>query len=107
LSALGRAPAAEAEDVLALLQRKDARFFSEHDWLAALEKRGTISSARLLLDLICDGAAAAPLGTRQLGAIVQFDIQTIYAQMFERGLSARTSEYTNAVLQSAFRQAMR
>jgi integrase len=47
------------------------------------------------------------LGTRPLGAITQFDIQSIYAQMFERGLSARTIEYTNAVLQSAFRQAVR
>src|SRR5260370_30884055 len=47
------------------------------------------------------------LGTRPLGAIVQFDIQCIYARMFERGLSARTIEYTNAVLQSAFRQAVR
>ena len=47
------------------------------------------------------------LGTRPLGAIVQFDIQSIYARMFERGLSARTIEYTNAVLQSAFRQAVR
>lgn len=47
------------------------------------------------------------LGTRPLGAIVQYDIETIYAQMFERGLSARTIEYTNAVLQSAFRQAVR
>jgi hypothetical protein len=62
LSALGYAPAAEAEEVLALLQRKDARFFSEHDWLAALDKRGTASSARLLLDLICEGAAAEPGG---------------------------------------------
>ncbi|MBZ5675298.1 MAG: site-specific integrase [Acidobacteriia bacterium] len=47
------------------------------------------------------------LGTRPLGAIVQFDIQSIYAQMFARGLSARTIEYTNAVLQSVFRQAVR
>jgi hypothetical protein len=47
------------------------------------------------------------LGTRPLGLIVQFDIQSVYAQMFERGLSARTVEYTNAVLQSAFRQAVR
>ena len=47
------------------------------------------------------------LGTSPLGAIVQLDIQTIYAQMFERGLSARTIEYANAVLQSAFRQAVR
>ncbi len=42
-----------------------------------------------------------------LSAIVQFDIQSIYAQMFERGLWTRTIEYTNAVLQSAFRQAVR
>ena len=47
------------------------------------------------------------LGTRPLGAITQFDIQSLYAQMFNRGLSPRTIEYTNAVLQSAFRQAVR
>jgi integrase len=47
------------------------------------------------------------LGMRPLGAITQFDIQSIYARTFERGLSARTIEYTNAVLQSAFRQAVR
>src|SRR5580704_17229916 len=44
---------------------------------------------------------------RPLGAITQFDIQSVYAQMFNRGLSPRTIEYTNAVLQSAFRQAVR
>lgn len=47
------------------------------------------------------------LGTRLLGTITQFDIQNVYAQMSARGLSARTIEYTNAVLQSAFRQAVR
>jgi len=47
------------------------------------------------------------LGTKPLGAVTQFDIQRIYAEMFGRGLSARTIEYTNAVLQSAFRQAVR
>lgn len=41
------------------------------------------------------------LGPKSLGAITQFDIQSVYAQMFERGLSPRTIEYTNAVLQSA------
>lgn len=45
--------------------------------------------------------------TRPLGAITQFDIQSVYAQMLERGLSPRTIEYTNAVLRSAFRQAVR
>src|SRR5580704_2911392 len=44
---------------------------------------------------------------RPLGAITQFDIQSVYAQMFNRGLSPRTIEYRNAVLHSAFRQAVR
>jgi len=35
------------------------------------------------------------------------DMQGLYANMFERGLSARTIEYTNALLESAFRQAVR
>jgi integrase len=47
------------------------------------------------------------LGSRLIGNISQIDIQILYAQMFERGLSARTIEYTNAVLKSAFRQAVR
>jgi len=47
------------------------------------------------------------LGTRLIGAVGQIDMQELYAQMFERGLSARTIEYTNAVLESAFRQAVR
>jgi integrase len=48
-----------------------------------------------------------PLSGVNRYAICQFDIQSVYAQMFERGLSPRTIEYTNAVLQSAFRQAVR
>ena len=47
------------------------------------------------------------LGSRLIGTICQVDLQSLYAQMFERGLSARTIEYTNAVLESAFRQAVR
>lgn len=47
------------------------------------------------------------LGTRLIGAIGQIDMQELYSLMFERGLSARTIEYTNAVLESAFRQAVR
>ena len=47
------------------------------------------------------------LGSRLIGTITQIDVQSLYAQMFEHGLSARTIEYTNAVLQSAFRQAVR
>ncbi|HEX3485406.1 MAG TPA: N-terminal phage integrase SAM-like domain-containing protein [Micropepsaceae bacterium] len=47
------------------------------------------------------------LGSRLIGTIRQIDIQILYAHMFERGLSARTIEYTNAVLKSALRQAVR
>jgi len=47
------------------------------------------------------------LGNRLIGTISQIDIQNLYARMFEHGLSARTREYTNAVLESAFRQAVR
>ena len=43
------------------------------------------------------------LGTRLIGTIGQMDMQGLYAQLFSRGLSARTIEYTNAVLGSAFR----
>jgi integrase len=47
------------------------------------------------------------LGSRLIGTVSEIDIQSLYVQMFERGLSARTIEYTNAVLKSAFRQAVR
>jgi Phage integrase, N-terminal SAM-like domain len=47
------------------------------------------------------------LGGRLIGTLSQIGIQDLYAQMFERGLSARTTEYANAVLRSAFRQAVR
>ena len=47
------------------------------------------------------------LGTRLIGTIGQMDMQGLYAQLFGRGLSARTIEYTNAVLELAFRQAVR
>lgn len=56
LSALGYAPAPEAERVLGLLSKQDARFLNEHDWLAALEKRGTVSAMRMLLEFISEGA---------------------------------------------------
>ncbi len=58
LSALGYAPSSEAEHILDLLPRQDERFLSEYDWLTALEKRGTVSAARILLNLICEGVFA-------------------------------------------------
>ena len=46
-----------AEQVLLGLAQQDGRFLEDHDWFAALEKRGTLSSLRILLDLICQDAA--------------------------------------------------
>ena len=62
LSALGFAPSDTAEQVLLGLAKEDARFLSEHDWFAALEMRDTLSSLRMLLDLICDGEAKGEWG---------------------------------------------
>jgi hypothetical protein len=62
LSALGHAPSPEAEHVLNLLPHKDARFLNERDWLAALDQHGTLSAARMLLELICGGTFASRPG---------------------------------------------
>jgi len=56
LLALGYSPSPDAEEVLKSLPHKDARFLDEHDWVAALEKRGTAVAARVLLDFITEGA---------------------------------------------------
>ena len=57
LSALGFAPSDTAEQVLLELAQHDRRLFEDYDWFAALEKRGTLSSLRILLDLVCQDAA--------------------------------------------------
>lgn len=63
LSALGFAPSDAVEQILLKLAQDDRRFLEEHDWFAALEKRGTLSSLRILLDLICQGDAKGRGGT--------------------------------------------
>jgi integrase len=76
-------------------------------WLTTVVKArvraGTFRDYETLLRLHIRPA----LGSRLIGTICQIDIQSVYTQMFERGLSARTIEYTNAILKSAFRQAVR
>ena len=54
LSALSYAPSDEAEEVLDELARRDQRFLTEYDWLAALANRNSLKAARILLDLVCD-----------------------------------------------------
>jgi integrase len=50
------------------------------------------------------GPRSAP---ENLTAIFPLDIQAVYHQLVERGLSARTVRYTHSVLRSAMRQAIR
>ena len=80
LSALGYSPSAEAEELLKVLPRKDAGFLTEHDWLTALEKRGTAVAARTLFGFICEGAFAGKPGgvdawtlSRKLAAGIRVD----------------------------------
>jgi len=48
-----------------------------------------------------------PLGPQNLAAICPLDIQAVYQQLVERGLSARTIRYAHSVLRSSMRQAIR
>ena len=47
------------------------------------------------------------LGERVLAGLRPLDLQTMYQQMTERGLSARTVRYAHVVLKSAMQQAVR
>ena len=47
------------------------------------------------------------IGTKVLPAISAFDIQTLYQELLDRRLSARSIRYTHAVLRSALKQATR
>lgn len=55
LSALGYAPAEEAEDALRELAQRDPRFLSDYDWFAALETRRSESALRILLQFLFEG----------------------------------------------------
>jgi integrase len=47
------------------------------------------------------------LGPRNLAEICPLDVQAVYQQLVERGLSARTVRFTHSVLRSAMWQAIR
>ncbi len=78
LSALGFAPSDTAEQVLLGLAQQDGRFLQNHDWFAALEKRGTLSSLRILFDLVCQDAVKGRHGSQDtwtFGRILAAGIQ--------------------------------
>jgi integrase len=47
------------------------------------------------------------LGARRLSDVRPLDVQTIYSNLAEKGLSPRTIRFTHSVLASAFKQAVR
>lgn len=109
LSALGFAPSDTAEQVLQGLAQQDLRFLDDYDWFAALEKRGTLSSLRILLDRVCQDAVKGRHGSpdtwtfgRRLAAGMQLHPEfraDVYARL-AAGISpqARASvEYAVAV----------
>lgn len=71
LSALGYAPSPEAEHVLSTLPRIDARFLAEHEWFAALQSRDTVSAARILLDLLCEGVLVDEPGRTDTWTVIR------------------------------------
>ena len=63
LSALGYAPAAEAENILKELAKRDERFLCDYDWLEAVAKHNTLTAGRILLDLVCSASFASSQGS--------------------------------------------
>jgi site-specific recombinase XerD len=47
------------------------------------------------------------LGVKALATVSAFDIQTLYRELLNKNLSARSIRYTHAVLRSALKQAVR
>ena len=46
------------------------------------------------------------LGAKALATVAAFDMQMLYRELLDRGLSARSIRYTHAVLRSALKQAV-
>jgi integrase len=69
-------------------QRLSERVFADYKYLLDLYVRGRI-------------------GNKRITDLRAMDIQMLYAEMQEKGLSARTVRYTNAVLSSALKQAVK
>jgi integrase len=76
-------------------------------WLSESAKprlaESTFENYRYLLKLY----VREKLGNRKLSDIKPFDIQKLYNQMTESGLSARTVRYVHAILTSSFSQALK
>ena len=110
VSALGLAPSDNAEKVLLELAQQDPRFLEDYDWFTALEKRGTLSSLRILLDLVCQNALKGKSGlpdTRAFGRQLSAGIRVhpefradVYAKL-AAGISTEIRAILEYVVSSA------
>ena len=65
LTAFGFAPGDDAENVLFHLAGTDPRLYEHHAWREAVIRRGTLSSARHLVDLVAEGVFRCKDGSDQ------------------------------------------
>lgn len=108
LWALGRSPLATAGGVLERLARNDPRYLDEHDWFAALSLRGSAFAARVLLELISEGAFVGrkensdPLFLARKLAVGMSEDEALRREVYHRyerdpsGPSGRVLEYAIA-----------
>jgi len=75
-------------------------------WLEAAKPRASERTFADYEDLLRRYVRLA-IGRKKLADVRPLDVQALYSSMQERGLSARTVRYTHAVLNSAFRQAVK
>jgi integrase len=77
------------------------------DWLASAAKPGVSERTYAEYAALLRRYVREPLGKTKLSDLRALQIQNLYSQMQERGLSSRIVRYTHAVLSSALKQAVR
>jgi integrase len=77
------------------------------DWLASAAKPRVSERTYAEYAALLRRYVREPLGKIMLSDLRALQIQNLYSQMQERGLSARVVRYTHAVLSSALKQAVR
>lgn len=75
-------------------------------WLAAAAKPRVSERTYAEYEALLKRYIREPLGDKKLAVLRPLDIQRVYSDMQERGLSARVVRYTHAVLSSSLKQAV-
>jgi hypothetical protein len=83
--AVGYAPRMEAERVLGELARRSPQLVSQHEWAETFLSRGTISAARTLIDLACEGTLLMDRGPGDTFSIARMLAAFIHAHPELRG----------------------